>query len=1095
MGRQVFVRLAVGDFVRSVANDLGIGKVAGLDRGGVHVTWFDSPAQPVAYEENVALEDLRAVELGNQHRVFHRDAAIGDWKVGRVDDAGRIPGHQLGVDGDLYFIAFPNGDKRRVRIAELHTRWSRPLNDPTAILASRTTETPFWHEGRARLMRSVMAQRAASGGLTGLFSASVDLKAHQVRVVRNVLNDPISRYLLADEVGLGKTIEALSVLRQLVVEQPDDHATLVVAPRHLHEQWREEVEDRFGLGRLLGDSVRIVSLDDLSTESAPRLLIVDEAHHPADLANSSDAAVRERYVNLARLAHAAPRLLLLSATPVLRNEDGFLAMLHLLDPAAYPLSDREAFRRRVAQRQQIADWLADLQDDASSLFVEEALDGISAELCDDSRLRELVEAARPYVDADEADADRQEALTAVRAHLGEVYRLHRRLLRTRRGSLEDPLWGRAGAQVVRCVDPVRAEAERLLLHWRNEVALAVHRGETNRMPALELWRHFLQAVLSHPVVLKELVSARIHGRSPKPALVQYPTAVLHIPFLFEGEKGVLEELLEVLADYQATRDETLAGCVLERPDERFVVFVDRPGVAELVHAGLEAHLGAQVRRHEKHEDVVAFTRDRSIRVLICDVSAEEGLNLHESPAQIVHYDLPLSPNRIEQRMGRLDRIGAKKPVSSIVFDDEAPMSSAWLALLQKTIGVFDDSIASLQYVLEEHLQAFVECSFEEGFEAFGQLADALRHESTGLQAELGRIRRQESLDALEADPSESTCFEEMEDFDLNDDQLQADLESWLVDRLHFECEKRDPRGWRRRYAFRREGRHPTLVSVEHWLRWFRGMIQGARDASSLLLATPEVTFGRRQAHMHRLPLVRIGHPLFDGAVGHAFEDDRGVAYAMWRWRSQRRGMPSVLAFRFDFLVEADATPVGSWEAEAASGEFSSHAVRRRLDALLPPRFVTVWLDEELEELSDPKTLTLLSEQYRDKSAYDGRDWNLTGERWEHADAKHPVANWEAMVKKVSVVARQLVLDDSSLGEASLRAQRQLTVASARTAAQLIARIERLSGPPRTSEEAHLHHERELAALMNRALGYPVARLDSIGAVFLSGEPLVGGADV
>jgi len=1087
--------LSDGDFVRVVTNDLGIGKVAGFEGGSVHVAWFDSPVQPVAYQELVAVDELRIVELRNQHRVFHQDVATGEWKVGRVDDAGRIPGHHLGEDCDLYFIAFPNGDKRRVRIAELHTRWSRPLDDPAAILASRTTVTPFWHEGRARLMRSAMAQRAACGGLTGLFSASVDLKAHQVRVVRSVLNDPVPRYLLADEVGLGKTIEALSVLRQMVIEQPDDHATLVVAPRHLHQQWRQELEDRFGLGRLLGDSVRIVSLEDLATESAPRLLIVDEAHHPADLANSPDPAHRERYANLARVAHAAPRLLLLSATPVLRNEDGFLAMLHLLDPAAYSLSDREAFRRRVAQRQQIADWLADLQDDASSLFVEEALDGISAELSDDSRLRELVEAARPYVDTDEADADRQKALTAVRAHLGEVYRLHRRLLRTRRASLEDPLWGRAGAQIVPCADLVRAEAERLLLDWRNDVVLAVHSGEVDRRPALELWRHFLQAVLSHPLVLKELVSARIDGRSTEPALVQCPTDVLHTPFLFEGERRTLEELLEVLADYQSTRDDALVECVLGQPDDRFVVFVDRPRVAEQVHARLEGHLGAQVRRHEEHDDVVAFTKDGDVRVLVCDVAAEEGLNLHESPAKVVHYDLPLSPNRIEQRIGRLDRIGAKKPVSSIVFDDEAPMASAWLGLLQTTIGVFDESIASLQYVLDEHLQAFVDASFDEGLEAFGQLDQALRHESTGLRVELERIRRQESLDALESDPFESARFEEMEEFDLDDELLQADLESWLVDRLQFERKKTDRHGWRRRYTFRREGRRRSLVPLQHWLRWFRGMIQGAKDASSLFVATPEVTFGRRQAHLHRLPLVRIGHPLFDGAVGHALEDDRGVAYAMWRWRSQCRGMPSVLAFRFDFSVEADATAVGSREAEGATGEFSTHAVRRRLDALLPPRFVTVWLDEELEELTDHDTLALLGEQYTDKSGHDGRDWNLTGDRWDAADARHPVANWEAVVRKGSIVARQLVLDDSSLSDASRRAQRELAVGSTKTAAQLVARIERLTGPPRAAEQAHLHRERELSALMDHALGDPVARLDSIGAVFLSGEPLVGETDV
>jgi ATP-dependent helicase HepA len=1082
---QQAIHIAIGDFVRVVNRDLGIGKLASIEHGIAHVTWFHSPAQPVAHEEDVPVDSIERVELGNQHRVYHQDSDSGTWRAGRVEDAGRISGRHFGVNGDLYFIAFPNGDTRRVLISELETRWDRPLDNPTAILATRTTVTPFWHEGRALLMRSAMAQRAACGGLAGLFSASVDLKAHQVRIVRTVLNDPIPRYLLADEVGLGKTIEALAVLRQLVLEHPRDHATLIVAPPHLQDQWREELSSRFGLGPLLGTSIRILSLPQLASENAPRLLIVDEAHHPASYAGATSPEARTLYRDLARLAHEAPRLLLLSATPVLRNEEGFLAMLHLLDPAAYPLEERDAFRERISQRQQIAEWLGDLQDDASPLFMEDALNGISEQFVKDTRLMELAEAARPLVDQEEGNTARMETLAALRAYVGEVYRLHRRLLRTRRGSLADPLWGRVGAQVVRCEDSTRADAERLLLDWRGELMLAVYRQEAPRGIALALWRHFLDAVLSHPIMLRELASARLDRRTPAPDLVTCPLETLHAGLLFEGEEKRLRELVELLEDYHSTRDAALIKHLVAHPDDRFVVYVDRPVIARQLHGVLAKALGGAVRLHRDHKDVVAFTRSDAVRVLVCDGSAEEGLNLHHSPATIVHYDLPLAPNRIEQRLGRLDRIGAKRPVSSLVFDDGAPMATAWLTLLRSTIGVFDSSIASLQYVLDDHLQTFMESSFDEGVDAFEAFTGALRDDANGLEAEMERIRRQESLDALEADPREQGRFEEMEDFDLDDDRLQEELEFWLVKRLHFKCEETDRHGWRRRYIYRREGHHRTLVPFEHWLHWFKGMVAGAQDASISFIATPELTYRRRQAHLHLLPLVRIGHPLFDGAVAHAKHDDRGAAFAMWRWRPAYRGVPPVLAFRFDFVVEA--TPREVQARVQSHGEISVHALQRRLDALLPPRFLTIWLNDEFEEITAPDTVVALEEPYTEKPMGGGRDWNLVGERWAAVDARYPLANWKALVETVAAQATRRACQDPSLTEGSRGARLELATMAAKVTAQLMARLDRLKGAAREAERAHLDRERMLFAGMDAALEHPLVRLDSVGAIFLAGE--------
>ena len=176
-----------------------------------------------------------------------------------------------------------------------------------------------------------MKQRAAFGGLTALASSAVELLEHQVAIVRRILADPIERYLLADEVGLGKTIEAGILIRQHVIDLPDTARVLVIVPEHLVSQWEDELESKMFLGSEDGvDVVPETALLESRLNSAnPTLLVVDEAHRPALRAFSSDPGERRAYNQLRLLATRAPRLLLLSGTPVLHQEDGFLAMLHL----------------------------------------------------------------------------------------------------------------------------------------------------------------------------------------------------------------------------------------------------------------------------------------------------------------------------------------------------------------------------------------------------------------------------------------------------------------------------------------------------------------------------------------------------------------------------------------------------------------------------------------------------------------------------------------------------------------------------------------------------------------------------------------------
>jgi ATP-dependent helicase HepA len=319
-------RLPLDGFVRSTDSPLGVGKLVHFDRTTATIDFFVGPGcPPVA--ACVPVRSVQRAELACETRVYRRMPDGVSWRGGRA----------LAKHNDQYIVRFPNSkDPQLVPEGELFTRCDRPLPDPTVFLAARITETPLWQEGRGKFVRAVIEQRGAAAGMTALLSAGIDLEPHQIEVVRRVLQDPVQRYLLADEVGLGKTIEAGVILRQYVLDRPHDHDVLVLVPAHLVRQWEGELEHRFRLGPLLGGSVRVLPHGSPEADVAdpPGLLVIDEAHQ---LSRGLGTPAFDTVRRLA--ADPRVRLLLLSATPTLHS-----------DAAVYPIGDTAVFGNRQAER-------------------------------------------------------------------------------------------------------------------------------------------------------------------------------------------------------------------------------------------------------------------------------------------------------------------------------------------------------------------------------------------------------------------------------------------------------------------------------------------------------------------------------------------------------------------------------------------------------------------------------------------------------------------------------------------------------------------------------------------------------------------------
>ena len=210
--------LAVGRLVTNHAVP-GVGRVGAVQGERVRVT-ARIDRSPGGRLTMGTCRRVPALEAPPQTRVYWQDQDTGMWAAGRV----------VGGDPSAYFIRLPNSEfDRKVGEAELRVRWDRPVGDPVDVLIARANESPYFRDARLPMLRSLVSQRAASAGTPGLLSSSVEIYPHQVSAALTVLNDPVRRYLLADEVGLGKTIEAGLIIRQLLLDQPPqsrgDHRT------------------------------------------------------------------------------------------------------------------------------------------------------------------------------------------------------------------------------------------------------------------------------------------------------------------------------------------------------------------------------------------------------------------------------------------------------------------------------------------------------------------------------------------------------------------------------------------------------------------------------------------------------------------------------------------------------------------------------------------------------------------------------------------------------------------------------------------------------------------------------------------------------
>lgn len=578
----------------------------------------------------------------------------------------------------------------------------------------------------------------------GLLGARVQLLPHQFYIAGELSGRMAPRALLADEVGLGKTIEAGLVLHQRLISGRASRV-MVVVPDTLVHQWLVEMLRRFNLRFTLLDEARCTDIEisgqdnpfessqlvicplSLLTRSEARqaqaeaagwdILVVDEAHH----LGWSEEAPSHAYLCIEALAQKTPGVLLLTATPEQLGPEGHFARLRLLDPARYP--DLQKFLDEEHAYFQLNSLIEPLlgEQGAEVLRGDQNLQSALAERLGD-------EALASWLKLDQED--QPAALEALIRQLIDLQGTGRVLFRNTR----DTVAGFPQRQL---------QAE--MLDMPPELALF------DEEVSLEAWLH--------------------------------------------PEKIIGEDWVD--AD---TRVEWLVDWLKQNRNEKVLVICAHADTAVALEDYLNLREG--MRSAVFHEGMSLVNRDRAAayfaeeelgaQVLVCSEIGSEGRNF-QFAHHLVLFDLPLTPDLLEQRIGRLDRIGQREDIQIHVPVYEGGTAEALLRWYDEGLNAFGRVCAVGDALYRRFAPQLLKClQAPEDTAALDALITETRQARENLELDLSR-GRDRLLEISSCDPQRAQQLLEEVSSTESSEQLQAFAEK-LFDRFGVDTQPHGPDG-------------------------------------------------------------------------------------------------------------------------------------------------------------------------------------------------------------------------------------------------------------------------------------------------------------
>lgn len=568
--------------------------------------------------------------------------------------------------------------------------------EPTLEIVS--AGRPWAFDGDGSLLRLVSeAYRIRLAHLfdpyLAVHTSRIDALPHQITAVYGEMlpRQPL-RFLLADDPGAGKTIMAGLLIKELAI-RGDLERCLVVAPGNLVEQWQDELSQKFGLSfdiltrdqfeaartgnPFLEKSQLIVRLDQLSRNEDLQarlkaakewdLIVCDEAHRMSASFFGGEVKYTKRYQLGQFLGGHCRHLLLMTATPHNGKEEDFQLFMALLDGDRFEgkfrdgvhTSDTADMMRRLVKEEL-------LKFDGTPLFPERRAYTVKYELSPDEAalylavttyVREEMNRAERFADGDEKRKQNvgfalqilQRRLASSPAAIHES--LRRRKERLEKRLAEERLLKRGAEAQISALPALATTDYEDEDDFEDAPGDEFEEAEEQVLDQATAARTIAELEIEINTLARLEKQARDIRRSGTDTKWTQLNSILDDPLMVD-ENGNRRKLII----FTEPRD-TLNYLV-----DKIRTRLGRTEAVVVIHGG--------VGRADRRKAVEAFTHDKEVLILVANDAAGEGINLQRAHL-MVNYDLPWNPNRIEQRFGRIHRIGQREVCHlwNLVADD------------------------------------------------------------------------------------------------------------------------------------------------------------------------------------------------------------------------------------------------------------------------------------------------------------------------------------------------------------------------------------------------------------------------------------------
>jgi len=659
-----------------------------------------------AYYTDIVANNVFSAPILTRCEAMPGGTVEGSWGQGTIISRIRSGDESLPY---WYNIQLRNGKYVTASETELKIEYSQMNFPPEKQLLSYEFQHPSWFFNHMKVSQNRHLIENAIYGFDILAGCRAFLLPHQVSTVARCFETRPIRYMLADEVGLGKTVEACSILKILKSESLN-FRTLIIAPGALVSQWKNELRYKFDISAAISSplaNVCILPLEKIASSTkalyAPwNLVIVDETHRL--LKNDS------WYDAILSLSRRTGHLLLLSATPIQDRNEEYRRLLSLLQPEQYAEMPAERFSWLVKKQKRIQKLVnqqlgrLDRYDEYKEIIHDNLQD--IAEILTDPAYTRMIE----KINLESEDAGLAQVKNAV-AYVCENYRLERRVIRNRRQAITGKMASRTLSEV--SYKPLtNNETYNEAGAIQATLAFLSANGLDDESFVQSVAIPLLSALFSSPwafnSILEKLgIDDRILRSTAKEWLTQANNEHMLADVALDEDPDLIKGRLLRAIDYIEQETDTFSS-----PNSKIVVFTAHTATLREFINVLSARMqqrdlqvvafSTDMDREALDDSVYKFQNNQNCRVIVCDETGGEGRNF-QNAERVIHLDLPWNANALEQRIGRLDRLGREpdKDVNSVVFFTEETVEEQLFHIWRDGMKLFNQSLSGLEIITGE----------------------------------------------------------------------------------------------------------------------------------------------------------------------------------------------------------------------------------------------------------------------------------------------------------------------------------------------------------------------------------------------------------